>query len=308
MLVSGNNKSTTDIYNIEAELVAEMKVLIIASVDCYDANLLAEIAKAKAAGVKIICFDRLIMNSSDVDFYTTFSNITVGEIMGQYLVDQAATTPGSGKPLYLYAGAKGDSNSVVFFKGAWNKLQPKIADGTFVIQNSTIAAGLKATLDLTDAQILSIIDQIGIQDWNPANATTLATANLGVTGTLKGSVYIIAPNDSTSRNIYDVFKADGAVTSIVLTGQDAEKISVQRIIDDKQSMTVFKNTRTLSINAANVADALIKGSTPTNNGQTNNGAINVPSRLLSATLITKSNIRTELIDSGFYKASDFTGL
>lgn len=304
-LLTGDNTSTTDCSNIQTLVAAGINALVIAPVDCYDTSFLTAIASAKTAGVKIISYDRLIMNSSNVDFYTSFDNIKVGEIMGQYLVDKAGAIPGSGKPLYLYTGTKEDNNAILFFKGAWNKLQPKIADGTFVIQNSSVASGLSTTLNLTDAQILSIINQIGIQDWNPANATTLATANLAAAGTAKGSVYIIAPNDATDRAIYDAFKADAAVTSVVITGQDCEAVSVQRIIDGKQSMTILKNTKTLAIETAKMAIALIEGSTPTIDAQTNNGAKNLPSRLLTATLITKSNIQTEIFDTGYYKSSDF---
>ena len=66
----------------------------------------------------------------------------------------------------------------------------------------------------------------------------------------KGTVYIVAPNDGTARAIADAFAADKAVTKYFVTGQDAEKASVQYIIDGKQSMTVLKDVRTL------VADAI----------------------------------------------------
>ena len=74
------------------------------------------------------------------DSYVTFDSIAVGEAQGQYLVDKAE---GSGNPLYLYAGGAFDNNAFLFFEGAWNVLQPKIADGTFVIKNSSEAVALQ---------------------------------------------------------------------------------------------------------------------------------------------------------------------
>ena len=77
----------------------------------------------------------------------------------------------------------------------------------------------------------------------------------------KGVCYILAPNDGTSRSIADVFAADPDVTAYYVTGQDAEKASVQYIIDGKQSMTVFKDTRVLATDAMNMAVEIIEGKT-----------------------------------------------
>jgi putative multiple sugar transport system substrate-binding protein len=61
-----------------------------------------------------------------------------------------------------------------------------------------------------------------------------------------------------------------------VTGQDAEKASVQYIIDGKQSMTVFKDVRTLVSDAIAAAVALLEGKTPAAKGAYNNGKIDVP--------------------------------
>src|SRR5574337_1120469 len=105
----------------------------------YAASIALE--KAKAAGVKVISYDRLITNTNAVDYYVTFDSLAVGAQQAQYLVDHAT---GKGNPLYLYAGALSDSNAFLFFEGAWIILQPKIADGTFVIKNSSQAVSLQA--------------------------------------------------------------------------------------------------------------------------------------------------------------------
>ena len=77
-------------------------------------------------------------------------------------------------------------------------------------------------------------------DWKFDVAKNLAEANLTAASAAdKGNVFILAPNDGTARAIADVFAADPAVTSYVITGQDAEEASIQYIIDGKQSMTVL---------------------------------------------------------------------
>ena len=50
------------------------------------------------------------------------------------------------------------TNSFAFFEGAWETLQPRIADGTFVIRNSSAAVALRAIPTLTRAQQAAIVD------------------------------------------------------------------------------------------------------------------------------------------------------
>jgi ABC-type multidrug transport system ATPase subunit len=121
-------------------------------------------------------------------------------------------------------------------------------------------------------------------------------------------VFILAPNDITSRAIAEVFAADRDVKSYVITGQDAEQDSVQSIMDGRQSMTVFKDVRTLIQTTIDTTLALLKGESPAVEVTYNNGAIDVPSLQSPVILIDKKNTQKVLIDSGYYKAVDLTGV
>ena len=72
-------------------------------------------------------------------------------------------------------------------------------------------------------------------------------------------------------------------------------------------MTVFKDPR-LRVNAAVAgALALLKGGTPVATTSFNNGAIDVPAQTSAIVTVTRANVQAALIDSGYYKASDFSG-
>jgi putative multiple sugar transport system substrate-binding protein len=286
--------------NVETLISKGMRVLILCPVESDGAS--AAVAEARAAGAKVISYDRLILNTAAVDYYITFDGKAVGRAQGQYLIDHAG---GSGRPLYLYAGHPGDNNSFVFFEGSWEILQPKIANGTFSIKNSSAAVALQGHPTLTHAEEASILDQI-TTEWDASVAQALAKANLSaVTPADKGHVSILAPNDDTGRAIGDVFAADPQITSYVITGQDAVKASVQYIIDGKQSMTVFKDTRTLAADAVTAAVTYLHGGTPAADTTTNNGVINVPSHFSAVVSVDKYNLKPVLIDSGYYSLSDF---
>ena len=287
--------------NVETLLTKGIKVLIICPVDGTAAASTA--AAARAAGVKVVSYDRLIRDTDAVDYYVTFDSVAVGAQQAQYLVDKA----GSNKnlPLYLYAGAASDNNAFIFFQGAWSVLQPKIADGTFVIKNSSEAVALQGKADLTRDEQAKIISQV-TTNWEPGTAKSLAESNLTTaTAADKGDVFILAPNDDTARAIGDTFGADKDVTSYLITGQDAAPASVQYIIDGKQSMTVFKDVRTLVQDAITAGVSLLENKSPAAKGSYNNGKIDVPAIQSPVISVDQANVKAALFDSGYYQASDY---
>src|SRR6185369_9467476 len=290
--------------NVESLITKGIKVLIICPFDGTAAAAAAD--EAHKAGIKVISYDRLIRETDAVDYYVTFDSIAVGAQQAQYLVDKAGST--KGQPLYIYAGAATDNNAFIFFQGAWGVLQPKIADGTFVIKNSSEAIALQSKAELTRDEEAKIIAQV-TTDWAPATAKTLAESNLTTAQAAdKGNVFILAPNDDTSRAIGDTFASDKDVKSFIITGQDAAPASVQYIIDGKQSMTVFKDVRTLVADSITAAIALLQNTAPASKGSYNNGKIDVPAIQSPVISVDQANVKAALFDSGYYKPSDYTGL
>lgn len=296
--------SATEKTNVETLISKGIKVLIICAQDGAAAS--AAVEEARDAGVKVIAYDRLITGTDAVDYYVTFDSFAVGQAQGQYLIDNAPE--GSDVPLYLYAGAATDNNAFIFFEGAWSVLQPKIADGTFKIANSSEAEALKDKADLSREEISKIIGQV-TTNWDFNEAKSKAEAHLTAAGAdAKGDVLVLAPNDGTARSIADVFATDTDVSSYVISGQDSEKASVQYIIDGKQSMTVFKDTRTLAADSVAMAVDILDGKEPATDSSYNNEKIDVPAKQTAIVVVTKDNVKEALVDSGYYEASDFTGL
>ncbi len=302
-ILFSQGSSAKEKENVETLINKGIKVLIICPQDGDAAASAVEAAKKE--GITVISYDRLITNTDAVDYYVTFDSIAVGAAQAQYLVDNAK---GSDVPLYLYAGAASDNNAFLFFEGAWNVLQPKIADGTFKIANSSEAEALKDKAELSRDELSKIIGQV-TTNWDANESKNKAQTHLtAVSDDLKGDVAILAPNDGTARSIADVFGSDSAVTSFLVTGQDAEKASVQYIIDEKQSMTVFKDVRTLVKDAMGMAIEVLDDKTPETTGSYNNGSTEVKAKQTDVIVVNKENVKSELIESDYYKADEFTGL
>jgi len=296
-----NNDTSVEATNVDSFIAAGVKVLIINSID--GAAAAAETDKAHAAGIKVIAYDRLIMNTANVDYYVTFDSVDVGKAQGQYLADQATASGQKGLNLYLFAGDVGDNNAFLFFQGAWSVLQPLIADGTFNVVNSKEATSFANTATLTHDQESQIMQPITTL-WDPTKAKTLAEAALAsATAAQKGTVYLLAPNDSTSQAMTDAFRLDKDVTTIYSTGQDLAKASVQYILDGKQSMTVFKSDKYLVDECVSLVGTIIAGQPADPSVITttyNNNAADIPASAATITVVTKDNITQVVNDSGLY--------
>ncbi len=171
-ILFSQGSSAKEKENVETLLNKGIDVLIITPQDGSCSSGCRE--SAKKEGITVISYDRLITNTDAVDYYVTFDSVAVGEAQGQYLIDHAE---GKDVPLYLYAGAASDNNAFLFFEGAWKALQPKIADGTFKIANSSEAESLKDTAELSRDEMSKILGQV-TTNWDPNEAKNKAQTHL----------------------------------------------------------------------------------------------------------------------------------
>ncbi|MCQ2749997.1 MAG: sugar-binding protein [Clostridia bacterium] len=294
-IVFSNGQTEREKENVDMLIEKGAKVIIICPTDAEEAK--NSIESAKLNGVKIICYDRLILNSDCVDYYVSFNSVEVGEKQASYLVDNRPA--GVKSPLYIYTGASSDNNSFSFFEGAWNVLEPYLESGDFEIANSEKAKKYIGKKELTKEEMAEIISET-TTNWDESVARNLARSNLA-SSTLKGNVCILAPNDPTARAIADTFSQDQNVTSYVITGQDAELTSIKYIIKGRQNMTVFKNTSTLAFDTVSMAKDIIKGGYVPTDAIYENGIKEVPGISTPVTVITKDNYYVELISSGYYQ-------
>lgn len=302
-ILFSQGSSSIERNNVDTFLTRGVKALIICPHDMEAA--ISSVEMAHREGVKVISFDRLITGTSAVDYYLAFETVAMGESMGQYLVDQAVADGGTGLNLYLYAGALTDSNAFDYFRGYWKALQPKIADGTFIVRNSDAAMQYKDVPVLNEEQLYEVMLPIDTQ-WNPEKAKTLAEADLtNASPEEKNRSYILGPNDNISRVIADTFIADSAVEYFRMSGMDGTAASVQYIIDGKQDMTAYGNIDDLCGTALKLAEDILLGNEVKGNAKTDNGEKEVESFILDVMTVTRDNIVEAFFDSGKYDRNAF---
>lgn len=288
-----NNDVNTQIQGIENMITKQCKVLVVAAID--GSTLTDVLKKAGENGIKVIAYDRLIMKTANVDYYATFDNFKVGVIQGQYIETKLALKDGKGPfNIELFGGSPDDNNATFFFKGAMSILQPYIDNGKLVI-------GSKQK-DFTT---------IAIQGWDSAKAQARMD-NLITSTYAKGTKLDVAlsPNDSLAIGIVASLKNAGYGSADkpypILTGQDCDKPNVKAMIKDQQSMSIFKDTRTLATKVVEMVDSVLQGKTAdVNDTKTyDNGSKVVPSFLCDPVYADKANYKSILVDSGYYKETD----
>ena len=92
----------------------------------------------------------------------------------------------------------------------------------------------------------------------------------------------------------------------VITGQDCDKANMKNILAGKQSMSVFKDTRTLAAKVVEMVNCYLLGEeVPVNDTETyDNGIKVVPSFLCDPVFADINNYTELLIDSGYYTPED----
>ncbi|MFU8792957.1 MAG: multiple monosaccharide ABC transporter substrate-binding protein [Acholeplasmataceae bacterium] len=287
---------TNQVAQVENMITRGVKVLIIAAIDNQSlTNILEE---ANRNGIHVIAYDRLILNSEHVSYYATFDNFGVGVLMGQGIVDGLDLENEAGPfNIELFAGSPDDSNSAFFFNGAMSILQPYITSGKLVVQSGQTSQAQVGTLRWDGQVAQSRMEDLITGFYSDGEVVHAVLSpydglSIGIISALQSNGYGLGANDTPMPYI---------------TGQDAEKASVQQIINGVQSSTIFKDTRTLAGVAVSMAEALIDGTTPEiNDTETyNNGVKVVPSYLLIPVFVDQSNWREALLDTGYWQESDF---
>ncbi|MGJ3754383.1 substrate-binding domain-containing protein [Enterococcus faecium] len=118
----GEDKVENQVAQIENMITKGVDTLVIASID--GSALTDVLAKAKEADIKVIAYDRLLMNSENVDYYATFDNFGVGVSQAAYIEEHLGLKEGKGPfTIELFGGSPDDNNALINYNGVMSVLQ-----------------------------------------------------------------------------------------------------------------------------------------------------------------------------------------
>jgi putative multiple sugar transport system substrate-binding protein len=278
---------------VENMVTKGAKVLVIAAID---GTTLSDVLKqAKAKGITVIAYDRLIRDTPDVDYYATFDNFQVGVLQAQSIEQGLGLKEGKGPfNIELFGGSPDDNNAYFFYNGAMSVLQPYIDTGKLVV-----GSGQRG------------MDKVSTLRWDGATAQARMDNLLSAFYGRKQVNAVLSPYDGLSIGILSSLKGvgygSGNMPMPIVTGQDAEVPSIKSMQRGEQYSTIFKDTRDLARVTVDMVDAVLSGKqVAVNDTKTyNNGVKVVPSYLLKPVVVDKSNWEKVLVGGGYYKRSQF---
>jgi D-xylose transport system substrate-binding protein len=277
-VLSANSDDTRQVADVESLITSKVDVIVIVP---HDGKAMAKgVEVAGRAGIPVIAYDRIIVDSA-LDLYMTFDNEHVGELQAQYILEKLKGGPKPIKLVRIY-GSKTDNNAVLFKNGQDKALKDAIASGAVVVVHEDWA-----------------------DDWKPENAKRIMNAAITKHG--HGIDAVLASNDGTAGGAIQALREEGLAGKIVVTGQDAELVAVQRIASGEQSMSIYKPVQALAKRAAEVAVALATGKPVVAKAELDNGKRQVPTILLDVVTVTKDNIDSTVVKDGFHTRKEIDG-
>ncbi len=273
LVLSANSDDTVQISDVEKLITRKVDVLVVVP---HDGRAMAKAVRmAHDAGIPVISYDRIVRDS-DLDLYVSFDNVRVGELQARYLVDHLPG--GKGRIVRIY-GAKTDNNASQLKAGQDSVLAPYLARGD-----------------------IQVVHEDWAEDWKPENAKRIMNAAITSQGSKIDAV--LASNDGTAGGAIQALLEEGLAGRILVTGQDADAVALQRIAAGTQAMTIYKPLRTLAQGAAELAVRMAQRKVIVAKQTVNNGSGEIPSSLFDVVTVTRDNMVSTVIKDGLVSYDD----
>ncbi len=273
LVVSANGDDARQIHDVEGLLGNKIDALVIIPHD--GAAMAKAVGMAHASHVPVLAYDRLILNS-DLDLYLTFDNVKVGELQAGYLADKLK---GRKARIVRLLGSKTDNNAFLFKQGQDNILNPAIARGD-----------------------IEIVHEDWCASWSPENAKKVL--NAAITNSGRNIDAVLSSADILSGGAIQALIEEGLAGKVLVTGQDADLVSCQRIVEGTQAMTIYKPLKHLATRAAELAVKMAKREIVVASEELNNGKVNVPSVFLQVQVVDKDSMDRTVIADGFHRRDE----
>jgi D-xylose transport system substrate-binding protein len=249
------------------EMIAKgIKVLVLLPHDSAKASRIVD--AAKAANVKVVSYDRLVLNS-DVDLYVSFDRVEIGRMQAGYLVKRAPRGN-----YVLIAGSPNDEGAKTLHDEQMKVLQPYIDRGD-----------------------IRVVADAYTKEWLPSEAYLFMLKAIDST---QGNISaVVASNDAMAGGAIQALREHNLAGKVPVSGQDADLAAIICIAQGTQAMTVYKPVTDEAIRAAEEAVRLAKGEKLHTDGMMSNGKIQVPTILLQPVAVTQDNIKTTVVKDGF---------
>lgn len=266
--VNANADVEEQIRQVEAFTEEKKDVIVIIAADCE--RLREPLEKAKEKGIKVVCYDRLVMDL-DADLYISFDNDKVGSLMAGTMME---SLPGGGK-IMMICGPKSDNNAIV-------------------IEN--------AFLREIEGSNLEVVQVSYAKSWTPEYAFQSVEEAFEGIDRIDG---VMCGNDALAVRAIQALAERRLAGKVCVVGQDADVEACQKIAEGVQTMTVYKAVEDLAKQAAEYSVMLAQDIPLTDVTEPmENGRYTIRSKELEPVAVTRENLDEVIIDSGFHSREE----
>ncbi|MCP1109012.1 putative multiple sugar transport system substrate-binding protein [Lachnospiraceae bacterium PF1-21] len=280
------------VSQLENMLASGVDCLVVAAIDSQ--ALINPLKQAKDAGVPVVAYDRLLMDTDAVSYYATFDNKGIGTAIGSYVEEKLDLANATETYTFeLFMGSPDDNNAYMLYDGLMEVIQPYIDKGTLVCKSGQTSFEKSNTLRWDQQTAMRRCEDILSSYYADEKLDIAFSAydglSYGVKAACEGAGYKVGAEDWP-----------------VITGQDAELMAVKNIIAGSQTMSIAKDTRILAEKCVKMVEAVLKGTEPEINDteQYDNGKLVVPSYLCEPQPVDKDNYKEILVDTEYYTEAE----
>ena len=282
------------VSQIENMIAQGVDCLVIASIDSVALTGVEQ--QAKEAGIPIIAYDRLLMQTDAVSYYASFDNEGVGRAIGEYIeknMNLANAT--ESYTIEFFMGSPDDNNAVLLYKGVMSVLQKYLDNGTLVCKSGRVT-----------------FEETCILRWSQETAQKMCEDYLATYYANEELDICCTAFDGFAYGCRSALEGAGYQVGVnwpMITGQDAELMATKNIISGHQTMSIYKDTRLLAAKCVTMVKAVLEGTEPEINDTTtyDNGVLVVPSYLCTPVAVDKDNYEEIIIGGGYYTEEQLKG-
>lgn len=234
------------------------------------------VRKLHDKGIKVISYDRLIANCQP-DLFVSFDAHVIGEQMANY----AITKRPYGNYVIL-SGDKSDINAVWMNEGFHKVIDPYVKSGKIKLSYEAY-----------------------MENWSEDDAYNIMKKYINYSISIPD--VILSANDNISKGCINIITQKGySPEDVIITGQGAEPMACKFMLQNKQSISVYKSVKKMATLVAELSIKVAQGEdiAKTTSSNINNGKFDIPVIFLETQVVDASNIRSVVVADGMITEKD----
>lgn len=280
---------------IKSFIAAQADCIVVAAVDSKELTQVAQ--EAGNAGIPIIAYDRLLMDTDAVSYYVAFDHKGIGTAIGQAIAQKAGLedlADDAYKTIEFFMGQPDDPNAEKLYDGLMEVIQPYLDTGKLVCKTERTSFAHTSVEDGSQETAQQRLESYLAGYYAEEELDICAAA---FDGLAYGCKEALLKTGYTEANWP------------VISGESCEVAACKDILDGTQAFSIYKDTRILAERCVSMVEAAVNGTEAeiTDTEQYDNGKMVVPVYLCAPSVVDKDNLQEVLVDSGYYTKEELYG-